>query len=37
MPKNKYMNERKWIKKKLISGVSQSELRDCVGIFSNKT
>lgn len=35
--KNKYINERKWIRKKLNSGISQNELRDCVGIFSNKT
>ena len=28
---------KKWIKKKLASGVSRSELRECVGAFSNKS
>lgn len=34
--KNKYINERKWIRKKINSGVSQSDLRNYVGIFSDK-
>ena len=31
-----YKSERAWIQKKLRSGVSQDELRECVGMFSNK-
>ena len=32
----KYKKERAWINKKLRSGVSRDELRECVGMFSNK-
>ena len=32
----KYKKERAWINKKLRSGVSRNELRECVGMFSNK-
>ena len=32
----KYKRERAWIYKKINSGVSQDELRQSVGIFSNK-
>ena len=34
--KNKYYKEEAWIRKKLRSGVSQTELRESVGMFSNK-
>lgn len=32
-----YKNEYAWIKRKLASGVSKDELRECVGAFSNKS
>ncbi|MBE6645933.1 MAG: hypothetical protein E7612_11295 [Ruminococcaceae bacterium] len=32
----KYKKERAWINKKLRSGVNRDELRECVGMFSNK-
>lgn len=33
---DQYKQARAWIHKKLRSGVSQSELMNCVGVFSNK-
>ena len=35
-PKPRYSKEEAWIRKKLRSGVSQNELRESVGMFSNK-
>ena len=32
-----WKSERAWIKKKLSNGTHQAYLRDCVGVFSNKT
>jgi len=34
--RDKYYRERAWIRKKLNSGVSKSELYHSVGVFSNK-
>ena len=31
-----YYREKAWIRKKLRSGVTREELRECVGIFSNR-